>query len=89
MLITLKAAPLQIRHRNPRCRVEIILAILGVLSVLGTIAVQRAHAQTFTLLHTFAGPVPGGTGADRVASRTPLLLGSSGNLYGTTTTASP
>jgi len=51
---------------------------LVVMLGLGAGAIQPAHAQSFTLLHTFAGP-PDGT--DPAAM---LVRDAAGNLYGTT-----
>jgi uncharacterized repeat protein (TIGR03803 family) len=52
---------------------------LAVILGLGTGAIQPAQAQTFTLLHTFAGPP--NDGANPVAG---LVQDAVGNLYGTT-----
>src|SRR5579859_7972275 len=41
---------------------------------------QQAHAQTFTVVHHFAGPSEG----DGAASFAGLIMDSAGNLYGTT-----
>ena len=57
----------------------IIPAILSVLFLLGTAAARHAQAQTFIVLHNFAGSPNDGAGPD---SR--LVMDSSGNLYGTT-----
>jgi uncharacterized repeat protein (TIGR03803 family) len=57
----------------------IILAVLSALFLLGTGAAQRAHAQTFTVLHSFSG----GTN-DGAYPYAGLVMDSSGNLYGTT-----
>jgi uncharacterized repeat protein (TIGR03803 family) len=47
-------------------------------------AVHPLQAQTETVLHSFAGPINGGTGADGAAPLAGLVRDSSGNFYGTT-----
>ena len=51
---------------------------LAALSVLAMLALPSAHAQTFTVLHTFTG---GGDGANPDSG---VTLDSAGNVYGTT-----
>src|SRR6266567_4580459 len=72
---TVAAAP-QTPISRPRLRAEIVAA-LAIVFLLGTVATQRAEAQTYTVLHSFAY-------LDGALTVAPLLMDPAGNLYGTT-----
>ena len=63
--------------RNPRLRAG--TAVLAIAIPLVMVLTQSAQAQTFTVLHSFAG---GGDGARPVGT---LTIDGGGTLYGTTT----
>jgi uncharacterized repeat protein (TIGR03803 family) len=57
-----------------------IALMLAKIGVLGLVTIQSVKAQTFTLLHTFAGPLK-----DGATPSAGLVMDAKGNLYGTTT----
>ena len=62
------------------------IAVAALVLLMAAAAPHAVQGQPFTVLHTFAGPGSGGTGADGAYSYARLTRDWSGTLYGTTET---
>lgn len=74
-------------NRGSSGQVGLMARAIGLALAMGLVAMLApagAQAQTETVLHSFAGPSTGGTGADGALPYEGLVMDSSGNFFGTT-----